>query len=116
METYPSMPAVGNLRPSEDAQKFVSELKSEVRGLADHATEAVRDLGAHASKALDDLKVASQEVMDEYTDRLSRGKRQVQNLARRVEKYSDQNTALVAGGALLIGVLLGHILTRRSKS
>ncbi len=116
METYSSKPGVGNLRPSEEAQKFASELKSEVRGLADHATEAARDLGAQASKALDDLKATGKDVVDEYTDRLSRGKRQVQDVARRVEKYSDQNTALVAGGALLIGVLLGYILARRSDS
>ena len=43
---------------------------------------------------------------------LARGKKQIEDAARRVSDYSDRNTGLVVGGALLVGVLLGHILTR----
>ena len=116
MENYSSKTAFGTPSPAQTAQKLGAEVKSDAKGLVEHATEAAKQLGDHASSALDDLKSAGEGVVNEYGAKLDRTKHQLQDAARRLEKYSDQNTALVAGGALLVGVLLGHVLTRRSDS
>ncbi len=116
MENYSSTAGSGASRTAEDARRLGSELKSEAQGIAGRAAEAAKELGEHASWALNDLKSAGRGVVDEYSEKLGSRKRQIQDAARRVEEYSDKNTALVAGGTLLIGVLLGHILTRRSDS
>jgi ElaB/YqjD/DUF883 family membrane-anchored ribosome-binding protein len=116
MENSSSKPYAGKTPLSESAQRLVSDIKSEAGGLADRAGEAAKTFGDHASEAFDDLKSAGQGVVDEYAAKVARGRRQIRvEAAGRISEYSDQNTALVIGGALLVGVLLGHILTRKGE-
>jgi len=115
MENFSSKPYAGKAPLSESAQRLGSDIKSEARGLADRAGEAAKTFGDHASEAFDDLKSAGQGVVDDYATKVARGKRQIREAAGRISEYSDQNTALVVGGALLVGVLLGHILTRKGE-
>lgn len=126
MENYSAKPFVPKSPTSEGAQKLSegahkladsaqrvgSEIKSEAEGLADRAGEASKSIGSHASEAFDGLKSAAQELIDDYPATLARGKKQIADAARRVSEYSDRNTGVVVGGALLVGILLGHILTR----
>jgi ElaB/YqjD/DUF883 family membrane-anchored ribosome-binding protein len=126
METYSPKPYLPKSPISEGAQKLSesahkltegtqrvgSEIKSEAGGLADRAGEASKSIGSQASEAFDGFKSAAQDLIDDYPAMLARGKKQIEDAARRVSDYSDRNTGLVVGGALLVGVLLGHILTR----
>ncbi|MDL2717073.1 MAG: hypothetical protein PT977_04915 [Acidobacteriota bacterium] len=119
METYSPTSQFGKSPVVGAAQKLGSEIKSEFKndasGLADRAGEAAKTLGEHASSALGDLKSAGQGIVDEYGDKLAKGKKRLDEAAERVSKYADNNTALVAGGSLVLGILLGHLLTRRSN-
>jgi ElaB/YqjD/DUF883 family membrane-anchored ribosome-binding protein len=115
MENSSSRPYAGKTPLSESAQKLGSDIKSEAGGLADRAGEAAKTFGDHASEAFDDLKSAGRGVVDDYAAKVARGKRQIGETAGRISEYSDQNTALVVGGALLVGLLLGHILTRKGE-
>ena len=115
MENSSSKPYAGKTPLSESAQRLGSDIKSEAGGLADRAGEAAKTFGDHASEAFDDLKSAGQGVVDDYATKVARGRRQIRETAGRISEYSDQNTALVVGGALLVGVLLGHILTRKGE-
>src|ERR1017187_2494853 len=115
MENSSSKPYAGKTPLSENAQRLGSDIKSEARGLADRAGEAAKTFGDHASEAFDDLKSAGQGVVDDYAVTVARGKRQIRETAGRISEYSDSNTALVVGGALLVGLLLGHILTRKAE-
>src|ERR1035437_4491153 len=115
MENSSSKPYAGKTPLSDGAQRLGSDIKSEARGLADRAGEAAKTFGDHASEAFDDLKSAGQGVVDDFATKVARGKRQMREAAGRMRKYSDQNTALVVGGALLVGVLLGQILTRKGQ-
>lgn len=112
MENYSSKPYLGKTRLSEGTQKLGSDIKTEAGGLADRASDAAKVVGTHASEALDDIKSAGRGVLDEYT---ARGKRQLNQVAGRISEYADHNTALIAGGALVLGILLGHILTRKGE-
>src|SRR5471030_2224966 len=126
MENYSPKPFVpksptseGVQKLSEDAHKFAdsaqrvgSGIKSEAAGLADRAGEASKSVGSHASEAFDGLRSAAQDLIDDYPAKLARGRRQIEDAARRVSEYSDRNTGVVVAWALLVGVLLGHILTR----
>jgi ElaB/YqjD/DUF883 family membrane-anchored ribosome-binding protein len=115
MENVTSTPNVGKSSTSGAAQKLSSDfkdIKSDASGLADRTSQAAKDLGTHASDAFEDLKSAGQEVIDEYA---ARGKKQFTQAASRISDYADSNTALVAGGALVVGILLGHILTRKGE-
>ncbi len=111
MENYSSRPSIGRAHLPEDVQKLGSDLKGEAAGLADRAAGAAKVLETHAKDALEDLKSAGRSVFDEYA---SRGKKQMGEAVGRISEYADNNTALIAGGALVVGILLGHILTRKS--
>ena len=115
MENSSSKPYAGKTTLSEGAQRLGSDIKGEAGGLADRAGEAAKTFGDHALEAFDDLKSAGQGVVDDYATKVARGKRQIRETAGRISEYSDSNTALVVGGALLVGLLLGHILTRKGE-
>jgi ElaB/YqjD/DUF883 family membrane-anchored ribosome-binding protein len=115
MENVTSTPNVGKSSTSGAAQKLSSDfkdIKSDASGLADRTSQAAKDLGTHASDAFEDLKSAGQGAIDEYG---ARGKKQLTQAVSRISDYADSNTALVAGGALVVGILLGHILTRKGE-
>ena len=113
METYSSRSNIGK-SPAIGAQKFGEEIKSETSRLADRAGDAAKTLGEHVTSALDDLKSASGGVVDEYREKLARAKTRLEDASESISKYADNNTALIAGGSLVLGLLVGHILTRRN--
>lgn len=114
MENFSSTPNGGKSPVTAPGQKLGAEMKNEVSGLAERASDAAKTLGEHATWALDDLKSAGREAVDEYGQKIARGRRQLEEAAGRISKYADKNTALIAGGSLVIGLLLGHILTRNN--
>ena len=114
MENYTPTSNAGKSPLSGAAQKLASDfrdVKSETSGLADRAGQVAKDLGAHACETFDDLKSAGRGALDDYA---ARGKRQISQAAGRISEYADNNTALIAGGAMVLGLLLGHVLTRKS--
>ena len=107
--------------PKFDAQKFASDAKNlagnaknEVRSASDRGKEAAGDVAGRAKDLLDEVKTSGRELVDEYAQVIKRRKRQLSDVSTRVGEYADDNTALVAGGALVLGIVLGVAFSKRS--
>lgn len=98
-----------------DAQKLAGDARNEARQVADRGKQAASELGSRARDLIDDVKSSGREFFDRSGELVERGKRRLSDVSSRVGEYADDNTALVMGGALLAGILLGYLLTSRNR-
>lgn len=114
-------PAAPDAAKKFDAQKFATDTKnlagdakSEARSVADHGKEAASDVAGRAKDLIDEVKSSGRDLVDEYAQVIKRRKRQLSDISTRVGEYADDNTALVAGGALVLGIALGVVFSKRA--
>jgi hypothetical protein len=86
-----------------DVKKGLEDVVSRGRGIADDV----------ASAAADDLAARGREATDRLQAYVREGRQHASRLAGRVSAYADENTAIVAVTAFGLGLLLGHLATRR---
>ncbi|MGE5715899.1 MAG: hypothetical protein ACM369_04545 [Acidobacteriota bacterium] len=99
---------------ASDAKNFAGDAKNEARSVADRGKEAASDVAGRAKDLIDEVKSSGRELVDEYAQVIKRRKRQLSDVSTRVGEYADDNTALVAGGALVLGIALGIAFSKRS--
>jgi ElaB/YqjD/DUF883 family membrane-anchored ribosome-binding protein len=97
-------------KAAKEAQKIGSELKSDFEHAVNESKEAAKDFGDNLQEAAEKASSSRRDIAQEY---LQRGKRRLSQTAERVTVYADDNTAVVAVGAFALGVLVGHLATRR---
>jgi len=97
-------------------------------GVEDHLRKAVREAekaGEGVKKDFDDAISRGKEVADTLgadvqgvadgaREYLESARKKAGKAAERVTAYADDNTALVAVAAFGIGLLVGHLVTRKS--
>jgi ElaB/YqjD/DUF883 family membrane-anchored ribosome-binding protein len=93
------------------------QLRNAVRE-AEKAGEGVKkgfdEAVSRGKEAAGKLGVDAREVADGAREYLDSARRQAGKAAERVTAYADDNTALVAVAAFGIGLLVGHLVTRKS--
>jgi hypothetical protein len=97
-----------------DAKNLAGDVKNEARFVAERGKEAASDVAGRAKDLLDEVKSSGRDLVDEYAQVVKRRKRQLSDVSARVGAYADNNTALVAGGALVLGIALGVAFSKRS--
>jgi ElaB/YqjD/DUF883 family membrane-anchored ribosome-binding protein len=106
-------------KAAKDAQKIGAEIKSDFDDAVNRSKDAAKDLGENLRGAAEETASSGRDVAQEYLERakrrlyLERGKRRLSQTAERVTAYADDNTALMAVGAFAVGVLVGHLASRR---
>jgi len=88
---------------ARDAQKLGEEVKKNFDDAVSRGKEAVGEFGSDA-----------QDVADRAREYMRSARKNVGKAADRVTTYADDNTALVAVAAFGIGLLVGHLITRKS--
>ena len=94
-------------KTAREAQKLVSDVKSEVKKDFDDAV-------SRGKEAADELGFDANGVADRARDYMESTRKKVGKAAERVTTYADDNTALVAAAAFGLGLLVGHLVTRES--
>jgi ElaB/YqjD/DUF883 family membrane-anchored ribosome-binding protein len=95
----------------------VAKAAREVQGLGDEVKKSFGDAVSHgresAGKVGDQVRSAAEGARDSARDTIDSARRRVGQAAERVTVYADDNTALVAGTAFGIGLLIGFLVSRR---
>jgi hypothetical protein len=99
---------------ANDAKVLAGDMKEGAHFVADRSREAASDTAGRAKDLFEDAKSSGRELVDEYAQVIKRRRRQLSDVSTRVGEYADDNTALVAGGALVLGILLGVAFSKRS--
>ena len=94
-----------------------AQLRDAVRE-AEKAGESVKkgfeDAISHGRTAAEKLGADAQGVAEGAREYLDSARKKAGRAAERVTVYADDNTALVAVAAFGIGLLVGHLVTRKS--
>lgn len=93
-------------KTARDAQRLGDEVKRSFDDAVAHGREAAEKLGAEARSAAECARESARNYVDS-------ARRRVGQAAERVTVYADDNTALVAGSAFGIGLLVGFLVARR---
>ena len=96
--------------PAKGAQRTGGDLKSDFGHAVNRGKDAAKDLGDKVRGAAEDAAASGRDIAQEYVER---GKRRLTQAAERVTSYADDNTAIVAVGAFVAGVLVGYLASRR---
>jgi hypothetical protein len=99
----------GKGHASEGAQKTGID----AGGFSDRVAEAASAISTHSSDAFDEVKAAGQGLVDDYGQLASRGRKRIEKAAGQISEYAHKNIAVLMIGALSVGIVIGHILTRR---
>jgi ElaB/YqjD/DUF883 family membrane-anchored ribosome-binding protein len=82
-------------------------------GFATRVAEAGHAVGSHASEALDEVRAAGKGLVSDYGKMAASEKKRIKKAVRTATAFSRENSFVMAGGALVVGLLLGHVMTRR---
>jgi ElaB/YqjD/DUF883 family membrane-anchored ribosome-binding protein len=77
-------------------------------------TEAGQAVGSHASDAFEEVQAAGKGLMRDYGRIASGEKKRIKKAVRNATAFARENSFVMAGGALVVGLLLGHVMTRRA--
>ena len=98
-------------KAAADAQKLGRDVKE---GLEDVVTRGRGIADDVARAAADDLAARGREATDRAQAYVREGRQHASRLAGRMSDYVDENTTIVAVAAAFgLGLLLGHLATRR---
>lgn len=100
---------------SKDAQKLSKDIRGDISDAVSRGRDIAGDLASGTRDAAGDLAQRGQAAAERARGYFSEGRERLSKAADRVSGYADDNTALVALAALGIGLLLGHLVTRRSR-
>jgi ElaB/YqjD/DUF883 family membrane-anchored ribosome-binding protein len=84
-------------------------------GFAARMAEAGQAMGSHASDAFDEVRAASKGLVSDYEKIAASEKKRIKKAVRNATAFARENSFLMAGGALVVGLLLGHVMTRRGE-
>jgi ElaB/YqjD/DUF883 family membrane-anchored ribosome-binding protein len=93
----------------DQARKSARDVRKAGEGIREHFDEAV----SRGKDAVEEFGSEAQAVADHARDYLESARKKVGKATERVTTYADDNTALVAVAAFGIGLLIGHLVTRR---
>lgn len=91
--------------------------KKTVEGLGSftsRASEAAEAIGSHASDAFDEVRSAGQGLVNDYGKIAASEKKRIKKAVKRATAIARENAFFVGGTALAVGLLLGHVMTRRN--
>jgi ElaB/YqjD/DUF883 family membrane-anchored ribosome-binding protein len=101
----------GFIMENHSAKKTAEDLG----GFATRVSEAANAVGSHASDALDEVRSAGQSLMTDYEKIAASEKKRVKKAIKSATAFARENSFMIAGGALVVGLLLGHVMTRRGE-
>lgn len=93
-------------KTARDAQRLGDGVKKSFDDAVSHGREAAEKFGADARSAAESARESARNYVDS-------ARRRVGEATERVTVYADDNTALVAGTAFGIGLLIGFLVARR---
>ena len=84
-------------------------------GFSARMTEAGQPVGSHASDAFDEIRAAGKGLVSDYGKVAASEKKRIKKAVRTATAFTRENSFIMAGGALVVGLLLGHVMTRRGE-
>lgn len=98
-----------------DAQRLGKDVKNDLADAVSKGRDIAGDFASEARGAAEDLSQRGRAVAERARVYAREGRDRLSHAAERVSGYADDNTALVAVAAFGIGLLLGHVVTRRAR-
>lgn len=84
-------------------------------GFSTRVSEAANAVGSHASDAFEEVRSAGQGLVDDYGRIAASEKKRIKRAVKNATAFARENNFIIAGSALVVGLLLGHVMTRRGE-